>query len=540
MRIMQRIIVTVTALALAACGGGTSGVAPSTNASHAANPQRVQVMFHIVVPAKTTSARARRPQYISADTASASITVNGGLAQTGTCTSVTCDVLVDAPVGSDTFAVQLLDSSSHVLSAGSTSQSISGTIANTVNIAFGGVPKTANFTADHLYLAPGTLTQTSDITVTVLDAAGDTIIGSDPFVDASGNPLTITLADSDSTGNTTLSPINFTNPSLTPTLTYTGASALAGTTISIGGSAVGLTSNGIAIHVYNHHDFVEYPVAAGPDAITTGSDGNIWFGEEGGHHIGFVTVYGGVTELSPPTNTDITGITSGPDGNIWFTEQLAGNVGRVQIPGHAMSEFSVGGAPLGIATGFDGALWFADFSGSGAIGRITTSGSFQSYSGFASTQDEGVALGPDHRIWITAAFPAGSDVGAVTTAGVVSSYSTGSGTQGRGIVAGPDGEMWFADDGNSQVHKIHTDGTGYTSYNTALASADPVDITVGADNNLWTAEIGGGIARVTTAGVFTEFTVPTSNSAPRAITAGPDGNIWFTEEIGNKIGRFIL
>ena len=39
----------------------------------------------------------------------------------------------------------------------------------------------------------------------------------------------------------------------------------------------------------------------------------------------------------------------------------------------------------------------------------------------------------------------------------------------------------------------------------------------------------GYIARMTTAGVLTEFTVPTINASPYGITTGLDGNLWFTE-----------
>ena len=36
----------------------------------------------------------------------------------------------------------------------------------------------------------------------------------------------------------------------------------------------------------------------------------------------------------------------------------------------------------------------------------------------------------------------------------------------------------------------------------------------------------------------TEFTIPTANSQPiDAITTGPDGNLWFAEFAGNKTGR---
>jgi hypothetical protein len=42
---------------------------------------------------------------------------------------------------------------------------------------------------------------------------------------------------------------------------------------------------------------------------------------------------------------------------------------------------------------------------------------------------------------------------------------------------------------------------------------------------------------VTTAGAFTEYSIPMPNSAPMGITVGPDGALWFTETGANKIGR---
>jgi virginiamycin B lyase len=46
------------------------------------------------------------------------------------------------------------------------------------------------------------------------------------------------------------------------------------------------------------------------------------------------------------------------------------------------------------------------------------------------------------------------------------------------------------------------------------------------------------IGRSTTAGVITDYVVPTPGFAPRSgLTAGPDGALWFTDFNGNKIGR---
>jgi virginiamycin B lyase len=38
-----------------------------------------------------------------------------------------------------------------------------------------------------------------------------------------------------------------------------------------------------------------------------------------------------------------------------------------------------------------------------------------------------------------------------------------------------------------------------------------------------------GFGRVTTEGIFTEFTIPTAGSEPHGITVGPDNALWFTE-----------
>src|SRR5262249_2091536 len=67
---------------------------------------------------------------------------------------------------------------------------------------------------------------------------------------------------------------------------------------------------------------------------------------------------------------------------------------------------------------------------------------------------------------------------------------------------------------------------------------NPNYIVSGPDDNLWFAVgIGGLIGRITTAGVISEFPVPTASSYPQDIAAGPDGNLWFTEQGIGKIGR---
>ena len=58
-----------------------------------------------------------------------------------------------------------------------------------------------------------------------------------------------------------------------------------------------------------------------PDAITTGSDGNLWLIENWGDQIGRITPTGVITEFPLPSLNSFPGaITTSPDGSLWFTD----------------------------------------------------------------------------------------------------------------------------------------------------------------------------------------------------------------------------
>lgn len=48
---------------------------------------------------------------------------------------------------------------------------------------------------------------------------------------------------------------------------------------------------------------------------------------------------------------------------------------------------------------------------------------------------------------------------------------------------------------------------------------------------------GNKIGRVTTAGVFSEYPLPTPGAKPQGIARNVDGSIWFAESAANRIGR---
>ena len=68
----------------------------------------------------------------------------------------------------------------------------------------------------------------------------------------------------------------------------------------------------------------------GPQYITTGPDGNLWFTETGVGKIGRVTPSGTITEFATcASNSAPFVITTGPDGNLWFTENSVGKIGKI-------------------------------------------------------------------------------------------------------------------------------------------------------------------------------------------------------------------
>jgi virginiamycin B lyase len=142
-------------------------------------------------------------------------------------------------------------------------------------------------------------------------------------------------------------------------------------------------------------------------------------------------------------------------------------------------------------------------------------------------------------------FAQGANIAKVTPRGAITSYHVSDGSMPYGITLGPDGNLWFVDQRKSRVSRITPSGT-ITQWPTPTPASAPNDIAVGPDGNLWfteSANAGGGpsqkVGRITTAGVITEFTMPTA-SERFGITAGPNTTVWVTEFTTSNIGRIQL
>jgi virginiamycin B lyase len=452
----------------------------------------------------------RRLQYISASNTRYSITVTplGGTTSgpyTGSCTPATCISNFSTTPGPNTIAVTLTDTGGTVLSKYSTLIIVQPSALNTIGFTANPVVHSASLTLASTSVTPGTASDTL-VTINALDQDGNVIVGTSRYVDANGNPLTLSLTVMNSqaggAGTITLKgPPAITAPLQSSVFLHYDGRWMNQATIGLNSSSLlgGGISGAILISTPSvAHEYTIPTSASSPNFMTLGSDGNLWFTEWAGNKIGRVTPGGSFVEFPIPSSTSQSAaITPGPDGNMWFAEQATSKIGRVTENG-TITEFSVpGSGPVGIVTGTDGNLWFAEFS-SGKIGRISPNGVIKEF-----------------------ATPTG-------------------GSSPAQIAAGPDGNLWFTENSVSKIGRITTSGA-ITEYTIPTASSLPYAITSGPDGNLWFVEDSGNkIGKITITGSFTEYAIPTASSNPFSLVTGTDGNLWFAESNANKISEFIL
>jgi len=234
-------------------------------------------------------------------------------------------------------------------------------------------------------------------------------------------------------------------------------------------------------------------------------------------------------------------IVAGPDHNLWFTESIANRIGRITVNGD-IGEFPIpspGSGPSGIAAGPDGNLWFTE-SAAGRIGRISTAGVVTEFELPPASRNRGpadIVSGPDGNLWFTEA--RGGLIGRITTNGIIREFPAATFNSPGGITSGPDGNLWFTDSYGygANVARMTTAGVA-TEFSTSDFdySFAPIAITVGQDHSLWfVPSATGGVGRLSTSGAAADFAIPSPGNL-RGITAG-SGVLWFTEGSANKIGR---
>jgi streptogramin lyase len=272
-----------------------------------------------------------------------------------------------------------------------------------------------------------------------------------------------------------------------------------------------------------------------PYAIAVGPDGNIWVTTSaGGGHPDWILRVGPGETITPFQAGTRTGggfgtgperITSGPDGNLWFTEFWSNRIGRM-TPAGGLTEFPIpspDSAPRGIVTGPDGNLWFVESTfNHTAIARMTTRGVVTEYPLGGSSTDQlqpvEIIAGPDGNLWFNVSHPSAAqgEIGRITATGSIALTSLPTGGRPNGLAKGPDGNVWFTDSGGNAVGRM-TPAGGIREFALPTRTATPYGIAVGADGRMWFTE-GGKLASI---GV----TVPEMKLSTRVVTFGPSPNV---------------
>jgi hypothetical protein len=242
--------ICLAASLLAACGGGGGGggaalppvasVTGGSPGSSAGSPAAVAIS--IAVPAPSTSSSKRRARYVSAATKSITVGYGSG-SQTVDCTA-TCSLVVNVMPGPVTFAVGLYDAAGgtgHLLSSGQTTTTIVPG-QNTVKMTFSGVAAALSVALGTASVSAGT-PATIPVVVTAKDAAGYTIVGSEPYASP------IALALDDSSGATSLSTTTVSAPGASVTLAYNGSASLAAARVSASIPGAGIAAPAATLSV---------------------------------------------------------------------------------------------------------------------------------------------------------------------------------------------------------------------------------------------------------------------------------------------------
>ena len=540
MRYTQGAALIITAV-LAGCGGA---MPQGSKSAPPAPLKTVSVAFRIV-PSTVTASAKRRPRYVSLGTQSVTIAVSSaGLATTTTiinCSIHDCSGNVDAPVALDTFTVNLYDNQDghgNLLSSGSVTQTIVEKQANSVNITFDAIVAHATVALPNptpLIGAP--LTQT--LTVNAVDAGGFTIVGPGVF----DRPIVLALTDP--SGATSLSQTTLASPHDTVTLSYNGAAKIVATvTAAVQGGPVDQTA------VFEPENVsTEYmdPTPEGfPSDIVQGPDGAMWFSD--GVKLGRITTAGVITTYTT-AGAPGSGVIVGPDGAVWFTEFGDKQYGRISpadgtVTEYAVAPLSPGGSFLSItnlAFGADGLLYLnSDSANPGVYAVVPATGTIvKSY--LVGSKPSGIVVGPDNNIWV--GLP-----NSVARIGVIDNVVTNFATAGPVVqlTAGADGNVWFTDD-IGKIGNVTPTGT-VTEFPIPQYARAPYghayDIVTAPDGTYWFTyghmtsfpNYSCRLGHSTATGAITSYEI--AECVTTALAFGPDHNIWLAESRRQKIGVF--
>jgi len=315
----------------------------------------------------------------------------------------------------------------------------------------------------------------------------------------------------------------------------TGASAgLAGTNSHAAAGTAGATDDCPALtHVRLKSGacvdrIKEFSVATNPTSIVTGSDGQVWFDDDGINQLVQLDSEGRVLKrVECDEGSSPRALVGGRDeALVWYTDARAKTLNRVTQVSQLAFELKF--TATAVVLGEGDLLWLTE-----AGQALYQFRPYVSSTPYAVTPSHALAIGPDKNVW----FPTGGAIARQIPGEEAQYFSTGANLADE-LCTGPDSALWFTDGRRHQIGRMDMSGKSQ-AFDLPFGST-PTRIIAGPDGALWfIAEGGDKIGRITVGGVVTQYPIPTSGGLPYALTVGADRNIWFTERLSGKIGRLI-
>jgi virginiamycin B lyase len=192
------------------------------------------------------------------------------------------------------------------------------------------------------------------------------------------------------------------------------------------------------------------------------------------------------------------------------------------------------GGDLQLASGPDGALWFAAPAAS-AIGRFGLAGKVTLWpTPTANAKPEAItAAANDETVWFTEFNT--NCVGRITTTGLITEFSTSINPLQSVLAVTGTPAIWFGTDANG-IGRITHDGK-VSFFDVADNSAQPTALTLDQRGNIWYIEwAGSSVGYIRPTGGGTAYDVGEGGNT-FGIALGPDGRIWFADPMNTRIGR---
>jgi hypothetical protein len=500
-----RNIILCAALVLGGCATQNASMPPAAGAKQLT----AAVTLSIQIPT-VTSARQRRPAFLSGFVKSVSVKITGPSgAQSGpfvgNCsTGGFCSQTVDAPIGQDTFAVSLYDAlnaTGNLLSSGSATATIAAGQSNTVTITFNPVVGPAT-TVTQQSTAQAGIASSIPLVLIARDPDGATIASPGTFETPGGATTTISIALNDPSGHFALH----------GTTSYTAPQAAGALTLAYDGALLKFTYPQLTV-LQDGTPIATVPVTVLPAPVSS---------------VPLV-----------PFGDAATSLAEGPDGNVWFTASKSNGPTDAEAGRYAVASAVVSLFPLpnpdanpNLATaGGDGGVWFFEQTRT-RFGRIDANGTLQEFA--ATFQVSAMTKGPDGNVWfLTTQSP--PQIGKITPAGSITTYVVpNDGFEPRTLTAAA-GRLWMLADNvvpNGGLASIATDGTGYTVAALSGVQKGSVGATMyfGKDGNFYLdipSGAGFAVYRVAPAGSGTTACQSSSRNGFMVTTMLDDGTIVF-------------